>query len=66
MNLGWKQHPLVVCLFMTYNKKEELIGIMGVHVDDVLTCGIGCEYQHDIDDISNTFKWGHSHEDDVV
>ena len=51
---------------MKYDKDEELIGIMGVHVDDVLTCGIGCDHQHDIDDISKKFKWGHWHEYDFV
>ena len=39
---------------------------MGVHVDDVLTCGVGKEYDDDIDTISKMFKWGHWHEDEFT
>ena len=37
--LGWKQHPLDVCLFTNYdNNTDNICGIMGVYVDGVLTC----------------------------
>ena len=66
LGLGWKQHPLGVCLFMKYNENDELVGVMGVHVDDVLTCGYGKEYLDDLQTISRKFKWGHWHEDDFT
>ena len=47
--LGWKQHPLDACLFMKYDEDGTLIGVMRLHVDDVLTCGHGCAYEEDIE-----------------
>ena len=43
-----------------------MIGIIGVHVDDILTCGTGHEYDNDIDQLAKTFKWGHWHEDEFT
>ena len=65
LQLGWKQHPLGVCLFMKY-ADGELSGVIGIHVDDVLTCGTGRAYDKEIEWISKKFKWGHWHEDEFT
>ena len=39
---------------------------MGVHVDDVLTCGTGQAYLNDLETIRKMFKWGHWHEGDFT
>ena len=65
LQLGWKQHPLDVCLFMKYSDGE-LSGVIGIHVDGALTCGHTHAYHKDMEYMKRKFKWGHWHEDEFT
>ena len=56
----WVQSHLEPCVFLLWDNSEELQGILGVHVDDVLTGGRGPVYDAALAELKATFpfrKW---------
>ena len=59
LKLGWHQSVLDPCLFMLRHKNQ-LVGVMGVHVDDTAVGGSGPVFEQSIRDLRNRFpyrKW---------
>ena len=60
---GWKQSKLDPCVFMLWHEMS-LVGIMGVHVDDVVIGGQGPLFDQRLEQLRSTFpfrKWQEGH-----
>lgn len=57
LQLGWVQHQLDKCLFMLYHENQ-LVGLCGIHVDDVLCSGVGSFYENQVQKLRDTFPFG--------
>ena len=54
---GWIQHQLDQCLFKCVHAGE-VVGYLGIHVDDVITTGSGPEYEAALTRLKAKFKFG--------
>ena len=52
---GWIQHQLDQCLFKLPGSQDEVLGYIGLHVDDVLTTGQGPVYKRALQDLKTKF-----------
>ena len=63
LSLRWIQSKLDPCVFLLWSQDEtkpRLVGILGVHVDDVLLGGCGKDFEDSINELKKTFpfrKW---------
>ena len=39
-SIGYRAHPLDACLFRYFGKDGTLLSLIGLHVDDMLGCGL--------------------------
>jgi hypothetical protein len=62
IELGWKSHPLDECVLMRYaenpDKSLQLVGLIGVHVDDLLCCGYGPVFDKAMDQLVKDLPFG--------
>ena len=58
--LGWRMHQLDQYTFMYYNKRGEIIGLIGVYVDDFLIAGSkkNPEWQRVKQQVIDLYSWG--------
>ena len=58
-NLGWRCHQLDQCVFLKYDG-DELVGIIGVYVDDFIIAGKqnGKKWQIEKEKVKKLYKWG--------
>jgi hypothetical protein len=59
-HLQWEQSRMDHCVFFLRDEQRKLVGIMGVHVDDVVVGGRGELYQDVLNKLKQTFpfrKW---------
>ena len=56
-NQGWKQCVLEPCIWRLFSEGK-LVGLLGVHVDDVIVSGSGPVYEAKITELRNTFPFG--------
>ena len=61
-NQGWRRHQLDQCVFLYY-EGEELIGLIGVYVDDFLIAGVEKDprWQRIKKDMIALYNWGKWH-----
>ena len=52
---GWTRHSMDASVAMYYGKKQELLAVLGIHVDDILG---GCLNESVIQPLRDRFKWG--------
>ena len=45
---GWVQSHLHHCVFFLWGPQDELLGVLGVHVDDVLLGGVGKTFEDSV------------------
>ena len=45
---GWVQSHLDHCVFFLWGPQDELLGVLGVHVDDVLLGGVGKTFEDSV------------------
>ena len=59
-DLGWVQHQLDKCMFLLYSDSDphELIGMCGMHVDDLLCAGVGDKYENCVKQLRSKFPFG--------
>jgi hypothetical protein len=55
---GWIQHSLDKCLFKRVGSCGNVVGYLGVHVDDILCSGSGTDFEQAIDRLRNRFTFG--------
>ena len=55
---GWLVHSLDKCLFKRVDANGCVCGLLGIHVDDVLTSGSGSEYESSIERLRKQFSFG--------
>ena len=55
---GWVPHCLDQCLFKLVSPEGEIVGYLGVHVDDVLTGGTGSYYEGKIASLREHYPFG--------
>ena len=62
LSQGWVQHQLDKCLFLLFDENSNggktLVGMCGIHVDDVLCAGSGQLYEDCIVKLRSTFPFG--------
>ena len=58
LSLGWKAHPLDECFLMMHDKAKNLIGICGVHVDDLLIAGHGKIFEDNMKRLEQSLPFG--------
>ena len=57
LRLGWMRSRLEPCVWRMFDQGK-LIGLLGVHVDDVLICGHGSLFESQVEKLRNTFPFG--------
>ena len=57
-NLGAKQCALDPCIFVYYDSKDALVGIIAVHVDDVRLTGTEDWIESILPKLKQLFEWG--------
>ena len=60
IGLGWIQHQLDKCMFMLYDDDDpqKLVGMCGMHVDDLLCSGSGSKYENCVQQLRSVFPFG--------
>jgi hypothetical protein len=56
-NAGWIQSTLEPCVWRLFSENE-LVGLLGIHVDDIVTSGEGKLYESKINNLRNAFPFG--------
>ena len=54
---GWIQHQLDQCLFKRV-ENNRVTGLLGIHVDDILTTGCGSDYEQALERLQKRFRFG--------
>ena len=54
---GWCQSKLEPCLWRLYSQNE-LRGVLGIHVDDIVTSGKGVVYENKVKELRKLFPFG--------
>ncbi len=55
---GWLQHSLDQCLYKRVDNSGNIVGYIGIHVDDLLCAGTGEEYESSIQRLREKFRFG--------
>ena len=55
---GWMQHSLDQCLYKRVDNENNIVGYIGIHVDDLLCAGTGEEYENSIKRLRDKFRFG--------
>ena len=58
LSMGWSRSRLEPCVFKLFNDEGELIGLIGCHVDDLVCCGMGPEYESMLQQLQEAFPFG--------
>ena len=58
--LGFRVHQLDQCLFMLYNPDGNLVGLVGVYVDDFVVAGDETDdcWNETLQKLRNLYTWG--------
>lgn len=60
ISIGWRRSQFDNCLYFLRDDKNQLVGILGSHVDDTITGGVGPVYEEAISKLKKRFpyrKW---------
>ena len=57
-NQGWTQSKLEPCVWRLYDSNQNLCGIIGIHVDDLLCCGTGSVFEQHVRKLRESFPFG--------
>ena len=58
VQMGWKRSRLEPCVFKLFDQHGNLRGLIGCHVDDLICCGEGAEYEQMLCRLQESFPFG--------
>ena len=62
LSLNWTQHSLDPCLFLWIDGDNQVLAVLGVHVDDVICCVLPAGERH-LEEVKKSFEWGSAWEE---